>query len=173
MSRSTRNRYARTDAILATYMTLKKSGVPSWVTSHEAYRMTEGRVGTEGDNSGANGFTLMNLVRRADGNVVALADLETVPPLAEQGKILRSQFLEDDGTEAESLAEVQPPKTTGPQKGDVVSYALHRSRKGVAPRWEVRHVDPDGTLTLDLLGSAKRSTARFGVDPAKVVVRSH
>src|SRR3546814_12285573 len=55
----------------------------------------------------------------------------------------------------------------------VVSYTKPFLAKGDAPRWRVRYVDPDGTLTLALLGGRRgRSTARFGVDPGKVTIRN-
>lgn len=57
------------------------------------------------------------------------------------------------------------------KQGDVVSYTKPFLAKGDAPKWRVRYVDPDGTLTLDLVGRVKRSTARFGVHPAKVTRR--
>lgn len=204
MSRTThRKRYARTDALTTAYMRLRKEGVPSFVTSHEAYRMTDGRVGMKGDHNLQHGFGLMSLVQKADGDLhspkVDQADCphderlpipglpsveacmdcggtfspEPVPPLAEQGKILRDRLStqpEDDGTEAEALAPVQDPRTML-RKGAVVSYVKSLRGKGRAAQWCVRYVDPsDGTLTLDLLGHSKRSTARFGVDPARVVV---
>lgn len=59
----------RTDHLTITYMTLRKAGTPSFVTSHEAYRMTEGRVGTKGDHNLRHGFSLMALVKKADGEV--------------------------------------------------------------------------------------------------------
>lgn len=188
MSRTThRKRYARTDALTTAYMRLRKEGVPSFVTSHEAYRMTDGRVGTKGDHNLQHGFGLMSLVQKADGDLhspkVDQADCphderlpipglpsveacmdcggtfspEPVPPLAEQGKILRDRLSADPRTEI--------------RKGAVVSYVKSLSGKGRAAQWRVRYVDPsDGTLTLDLLGHSKRSTARFGVDPARVAV---
>ena len=193
MSRSTRRRHQRTDLLTTTYMNLRKSGTPQFVTSHEAYRMTDGRVGTRGDHSLQHGFGLMRLVEKSEGNVKALSDLpdtctdgvheevlpipgltgisacmdcgstlstEQVPPLAEQGKILRDRL--------------NAPKPTGPVQGDVVSYTKPLLTKGKAAQWRVRYVDPsDGTLTLDLLGHVKRSTARFGIDPGKVIVRVH
>lgn len=201
MSRTThRKRYARTDALTTAYMRLRKEGVPSFVTSHEAYRMTDGRVGTKGLHNLQHGLGLMSLVQKADGDLhspkVDQADClhderlpipglpaieacmdcggtftpEPVPPLAEQGKILRDSLSaqpEDDGTEAE--APVQDPRTMV-RKGAVVKY-LSAVKKSTRAQWCVRYVDPsDGTLTLDLLGHSKRSTARFGVDPARVVV---
>lgn len=189
MSRSTRRRYQRTDLLTTTYMNLRKSGTPQFVTAHEAYRMTDGRVGTKGDHNLDHGFGLMRLVEKAEGNVKALDKSpencdheermpipglsfeacmdcgstfkpEPVPPLAEQGKILRDRL--------------SAPKPTGPEQGDVVSYTKPLLTKGEAARWRVRYVDPsDGTLTLNLLGHVKRSTARFGVDPGKVTVRVH
>lgn len=64
------------------------------------------------------------------------------------------------------------PQNTGltPVKGDIVSYTKPLLAKGAAAQWQVRHVDPDGTLTLDLVGNGKRSTARFGVQAGKVTV---
>lgn len=64
------------------------------------------------------------------------------------------------------------PQNTGltPVKGDVVSYTKPLLAKGAAAQWQVRTVDPDGTLTLDLIGNGKRSTARFGVQTGKVTV---
>lgn len=60
-----------------------------------------------------------------------------------------------------------------PTFGDTVSYTKPLLAKGDAPKWRVRSVDPDGTLILDLIGGRRgRSTARFGVDPGKVTVRS-
>lgn len=209
MNRSTRRRHHRTDLLTTAYMNLRKSGTPQFVTAHEAYRMTDGRVGTKGDHNLQHGFGLMRLVEKADGDLhspkVDQADClhderlpipglpaveacmdcgvtftaEPVPPLAEQGKALRQRyvgagrFVEDDGTVAEALAPVQDPKPTSPQQGDVVSYAgSFRAHGADAARWRVRLVDPsDGTLTLDLLGYVKRSTARFGVDPSKVTIR--
>lgn len=196
MSRTThRKRYARTDALTTAYMRLRKEGVPSFVTSHEAYRMTDGRVGTKGDHNLQHGFGLMSLVQKADGDLhspkVDQADCphderlpipglpaieacmdcggtfspEPVPPLAEQGKILRDRLSEDDGMASETGTQVLPVQ------GDVVSYTKSLRGKARAARWRVRYVDPsDGTLTLDLLGHVKRSTARFGVDPGKVAI---
>lgn len=186
MSRTThRKRYARTDALTGAYARLRREGVPSFVTSHEAYRMTDGRVGTKGDHNLRHGFGLMALVKKADGDlhspkvdlevcdhdevlpVPGLATIEAcmdcgltraveaAPPLVEQGKILR-----------ESLR-------TTPRQGDVVSYTKPFLAKGEAPRWRVRYVEPtDGTLTLDLLGHSKRSTARFNVHPGRVTIRT-
>lgn len=64
------------------------------------------------------------------------------------------------------------PQNTGltPVKGDIVSYTKPLLAKGAAAQWQVRHVDPDGTLTLDLVGNGRRSTARFGVQAGKVTV---
>jgi hypothetical protein len=116
MSRSTRSRYAAKDRQTTTYMNLRRAGVPNWVTSHEAYCMTDGRVGTRGDHSGANGYNLATLVRLADGNVIPLAD---TPDTCEHSESLPLVVLglpdmsvcmdcgatftkspEDDGTEA-------------------------------------------------------------------------
>src|SRR3546814_4864613 len=59
LSRTThRKRYARTDALTTAYMRLRKEGVPSFVTSHEAYRMTDGRIGTKGLHSLDHGIGL-------------------------------------------------------------------------------------------------------------------
>lgn len=190
MSRNTTRlrRHATTDLLTGAYARLRKEGVPSFVTSHEAYRMTDGRVGTKGDHNLQHGFGLMSLVQKADGDLhspkiaqddcihdemlpipglsaaeacmdcgmTRLTDPEPVPPLAEQGKILRDSLSAD-------------PRTVL-QRGAVVKY-LSAVKKASRAQWRVRYVDPaDGTLTLDLLGNVKRSTARFGVDPARVVV---
>lgn len=188
MNRSTRRRHHRTDLLTTAYMNLRKSGTPQFVTAHEAYRMTDGRVGTKSDHNLQHGFGLMRLVEKADGNVKALDKSpencdhderlpipglpaieacmdcgatftpEPIPPLAEQGKILRDRLSADPRTEI--------------RKGAVVSYTKPLLSKGTAAQWRVRYVDPsDGTLTLDLLGHVKRSTARFGVHPGKVTVR--
>src|SRR3546814_9763345 len=72
MSRTThRKRYARTDVLTTAYMRLRKEGVPSFVTSHEAYRMTDGRIGTKGLHSLDHGIGLMALVKKADGDLHA------------------------------------------------------------------------------------------------------
>lgn len=183
MSRNTIRRTAPTATLTSAYAKLRREGVPTFVTSHEAYRMTDGRVGTKGLHSLRHGYTLMALVRKANGELhtakVAQADCihderlevpglpgfeacmdcgvtfapEPVPPLAEQGKILR------DGLR------------TTPRQGDVVSYTASMKRSGEAAQWRVRYVDPsDGTLTLDLLGHRKHNTARFDVHPGKVTI---
>lgn len=187
MSRNTtrRRRHVTTDLLTGAYARLRKEGVPQFVTSHEAYRMTDGRVGTKSDHNLQHGFGLMALVKKAGGDLHAakiaqdvcdhdevlpvpgLATIEAcmdcgltrtvdaVPPLAEQGKILREGL------------------RSTPRRGDVVSYTKPFLAKGEAPRWRVRYVDPsDGTLTLDLLGHSKRSTARFDVHPGKVTIRT-
>src|SRR3546814_650520 len=282
--------YARTDVLTTAYMRLRKEGVPSFVTSHEAYRMTDGRVGTKGLHSLDHGIGLMALVKKADGDLhspkVDQADClhderlpipglppieacmdcggpltpEPEPPLDEQGTILRARSedhmsfrspsvvppqgadrmtdgrvgtkglpsldhgiglmalvkkaegdlhspkvyqadcLHDERLPIPGLPAIEacmdcggtftpepvPPLAeqgkilrdslsadprTEIRKGAVVSYTT-ALRKGTAAQWRVRYVDPsDGTLTLDLLGHIKRSTARFGVDPGKVTVR--
>lgn len=187
MSRNTIRRTAPTTTLTSAYAKLRREGVPSFVTAHEAYRMTDGRVGTKSDHNLRHGFGLMDLVKRANGElhtakvaqdvcdhdellpipglptIEACMDCggtfpaEPVPALAEQGKILR------DGLSA-------APRTT-PRQGDVVSYTASMKR-GTAAQWRVRYVDPtDGTLTLDLLGHSKRSTARFDVEPGKVTIQ--
>lgn len=187
MSRNTtrRRRHVTTDLLTGAYTRLRREGVPQFVTAHEAFRMTDGRIGTKGDHNLRHGFGLMALVKKAGGDlhvakiaqdvcdhdevlpVPGLATIEAcmdcgltraaepVPPLAEQGKILRDVLNAD-------------PRTVL-QRGAVVKY-LSAVKKAGSAQWRVRNVDPDGTLTLDLLGHSKRSTARFGVDPARVVV---
>src|SRR3546814_18725934 len=121
MSRTThRKRYARTDALTTAYMRLRKEGVPSFVTSHEAFRMTDGRVGTKGDHNLQRGFGLMSLVQKADGDLHSpKVDPETcaheerlpIPGLAsiaacmDCGVTFTSEPIQPaaDGTEAEAL----------------------------------------------------------------------
>lgn len=47
------------------FVALRAAGVPTWVTSGEAFRMTDGEIGTENDMSGANGFNLSTLTLTA------------------------------------------------------------------------------------------------------------
>jgi hypothetical protein len=187
MSRTThRKRYARTDVLTTAYMRLRKEGVPSFVTSHEAYRMTDGRIGTKGLHSLDHGIGLMALVKKADGDLHApkedpetcvheerlpIPGLTSIAACMDCGVTFTAEPIqpEDDGTEAEALAPVQDPRTML-RKGAVVKY-LSAVKKAGSAQWRVRYIDPsDGTLTLDLLGHSKRSTARFEVDPARVVV---
>src|SRR3546814_54761 len=130
MSRTThRKRYARTDALTTAYMRLRKEGVPSFVTSHEAYRMTDGRVGTKGDHNLQHGFGLMSLVQKADGDLhspkvdpevcghdemLAVPGLPVVRACMDCGA---TQIDEDDQMAAEAPAPVQAPRST-PRQGD-------------------------------------------------------
>lgn len=189
MTRTThRKRHARTDILTGTYARLRREGTPTFVTSHEAYRMTDGRVGTRGDHNLRHGFTLMALVKKADGDVHSLSDdpatCTHAEPLPVPGLDDVTVCMDcghtsvpepdgaDDGTTGQARVEVQEPRTP-PRKGDVVSYSKPFLAKGDAPLWRVRHVDPsDGTLTLDLLGHSKRSTARFNVHPGRVTIRT-
>ena len=178
MSRNTTRRarrHAHVDNMTHTYAALRRAGTPSFVTSHEAYHMTDARVGVRGDHNLKNGFGLATLIKKAGGQVKALSDL---PDLCESGH----EMAAIPGLDGVSVcmdcgkAEVPDaaPAPTGPQRGDVVSYTKPFLAKGEAAKWSVRYVDPsDGTLTLDLLGHSKRSTARFDVDPGKVTVLSH
>jgi hypothetical protein len=56
---------------VARYLALRGAGVPRWVTGHEAYRMTLGRVGTWGQ-TGGEGFSLAALCKT--GEVHPLSD---------------------------------------------------------------------------------------------------
>lgn len=184
MSRNTTRRarrHAHVDNMTHTYAALRRAGTPSFVTSHEAYHMTDARVGVKGDHSLDHGFGLATLIKKAGGAVKALSDLNLcadgdhdavlpVPGLPGVSACMDcgASFVEDDQTAAEAPAAVEAPHTVL-QRGAVVKY-LSAVKKAGSAQWRVRNVDPDGTLTLDLLGHSKRSTARFGVDPARVVV---
>jgi hypothetical protein len=56
---------------VARYRALRDAGVPRWVTGHEAYRMTLGRVGEWGQ-TGGEGFSLAALCKT--GEVYPLSD---------------------------------------------------------------------------------------------------
>lgn len=179
MSRNTtrRRRHVTTDLLTGAYTRLRREGVPQFVTAHEAFRMTDGRIGTKGDHNLRHGFGLMALVKKAGGDlhVAKIAqdvcdhdEMLTVPGL------FSAETCMDCGltrlTDPEPEAPAADPSTVL-QRGAVVSYTKPFLAKGEAAQWRVRNVDPDGALTLDLLGHSKRSTARFGVDPGKVTVR--
>src|SRR5690606_22359100 len=141
----------------------------------------DGRVGTKGDHNLRHGFTLMALVKKADGDLhspkvdrevcvhderVAVPGLDGVEACMDCGATFTQP--EDDQTAGAARAAVEAPHTVL-RRGAVVKY-LSSVKKAGSAQWRVRNVDPDGTLTLDLLGHSKRSTARFGVDPDRVVV---
>ena len=134
MSRSTRSRYTAKDRQMTTYLNLRRAGVPTWVTSHEAYRMTDGRVGTKGDHSGANGYNLATLVRLADGNVVPLAD---TPDTCEHGERLPVPGL----TSTEVCMDCGATFTTQPED---IEKAKH-SPRCVEMGWWLLHQFEDGT----------------------------
>ena len=58
-----------TERLAGKFMELRKAGVPTWVTSDEAFRMTDGRVGEQGNSNGADGFNLAGLILKASGDV--------------------------------------------------------------------------------------------------------
>ncbi len=58
---------AQRETATAMFVRLRADGVPTWVTSSEAYRMTDGEIGDETDTSGANGFNLATLTLYAAG----------------------------------------------------------------------------------------------------------
>lgn len=180
MSRTTTRsrRYATTDALTGAYMRLRKEGVPQFVTAHEAYRMTDGRVGTKSDHNLRHGFGLMALVKKAGGDLHApkvaqdVCDHDEMLPIPGLTGIEACMDCGMTAAASPSAPAAAAPRTT-PRQGDVVSYTKPFLAKGDAPRWRVRYVDPsDGTLTLDLLGHSKRSTARFDVHPGKVTIRT-
>lgn len=153
MTRTThRKRHARTDVLTGAYARLRREGTPTFVTSHEAYRMTDGRVGTKGDHNLRHGFTLMALVKKADGEVHSLADdpatCTHAEPLPVPGLDDVTVCMDcghtsvpepdgaDDGTTGQTRAEVQPPKSRVPA---LSLTALNRMRIVDLRSWAERH----------------------------------
>lgn len=62
MSRPTLAARRRASALLIEW---QEAGVPTLITAHEAYRLTGGAVGTEGDHSASGGLNLATVALRA------------------------------------------------------------------------------------------------------------
>lgn len=50
------------------YAAWRAEGVPSWITAHEAHRLTDGKVGTFGDHSASGGLNLSTVARIVEGS---------------------------------------------------------------------------------------------------------